>query len=905
MSQGLNFCKVDLHVHTPQSECFLDKSVTPAMIVDQAIKVGMKAIAITDHNSGDAVDGIKTAAKDKGLIVFPGVEINIQPGVHVLALFPEDKTSSNVNDLLQDLGLGTEKRGKNDSVVLRYGINEALSIIKKNGALPVLSHIDDISGAWKELIKTGQTFIQLWELGEFVAVEIVGDQLPEGIGKDPFYRIPAYYWASDSPHPDDPSKHSHLGIGSRYSLMKLPDPITWEGLRLCFQDPTTRIRHQKFSQSFHPIIESINIEGGFLNGFNTEVNSNLNCFIGGRGTGKSCFIETIRYAFDIPPKTDENKKTASNIVEHTFTPGSKITVRVKVDAESEYFITRCAREAPMVYRSGEDHPLDISPMNLLPIQVYGQKEIYEISHDPTFQLKLIDNFIEQDLDDLKSEEERILSDLRENASLILNLDDEIESLILEVSNLGTINEQIKRLEVHDLPAKLTLKNNYDRERELLEQAREKILELRDHINSFLEDNKIVLDGYEDEEIENLPNSDLLQIQKRTITEINDLLVKKFEEIQTEIIEKQGLYQEQITIWESDFEKQNTEYQTLLRKSQENGNGINPDQYINLQRQQRRLQNLSSVLIDKKRTRNRLISSRETLLESLKFSRRAQFELRQQKASELTRVLNNRVRITIWPQGNRNVFQSRLDAIFTGTRTRADALEKIVNTQAATPEREEQGPVPGDGGTRYLVPEIPSYLDQMDLAKAIQVENESSCEDESILLNTYGIASDAMRINISSISSDKLMDLQIIEIPDKPVIELKVGSGQLGYKPLDSLSIGQKCTVLLSLILLENPAPLLIDQPEDDLDNHFIFEQIVTTLRKEKEKRQFLIATHNANIPVSGDAELIMVLEADDQHGFISENGVGSIDSPTIKSHVEHILEGGKDAFLIRKEKYGI
>ena len=88
--------------------------------------------------------------------------------------------------------------------------------------------------------------------------------------------------------------------------------------------------------------------------------------------------------------------------------------------------------------------------------------------------------------------------------------------------------------------------------------------------------------------------------------------------------------------------------------------------------------------------------------------------------------------------------------------------------------------------------------------------------------------------------------------------------------------------MLSLILLENPAPLLIDQPEDDLDNHFIFDQIVTTLRKEKEKRQFLIATHNANIPVSGDAELIMVLEADDQHGYISENGIGSIDSPTIK-----------------------
>jgi hypothetical protein len=95
---------------------------------------------------------------------------------------------------------------------------------------------------------------------------------------------------------------------------------------------------------------------------------------------------------------------------------------------------------------------------------------------------------------------------------------------------------------------------------------------------------------------------------------------------------------------------------------------------------------------------------------------------------------------------------------------------------------------------------------------------------------------------------------------------------------------------------------LFDQPEDDLDNQFIFDQIVETLRSEKEQRQFLIATHNANIPVSGDAELILVLEADESHVAIADGG--SIDRESIKDFVTRILEGGSRAFRIRKEKYG-
>jgi ABC-type cobalamin/Fe3+-siderophores transport system ATPase subunit len=128
-----------------------------------------------------------------------------------------------------------------------------------------------------------------------------------------------------------------------------------------------------------------------------------------------------------------------------------------------------------------------------------------------------------------------------------------------------------------------------------------------------------------------------------------------------------------------------------------------------------------------------------------------------------------------------------------------------------------------------------------------------------------------------------------------------------YRPIERLSVGQKSTAILLLILLESKAPLIIDQPEDDLDNKFIYEDIVTKLRQEKERRQFVVATHNANIPVLGDAELILVMKAETQNGGLRGRveRSGSIDDPDLREAVELVLEGGKQAFELRRLKYGI
>jgi ABC-type dipeptide/oligopeptide/nickel transport system ATPase component len=150
----------------------------------------------------------------------------------------------------------------------------------------------------------------------------------------------------------------------------------------------------------------------------------------------------------------------------------------------------------------------------------------------------------------------------------------------------------------------------------------------------------------------------------------------------------------------------------------------------------------------------------------------------------------------------------------------------------------------------------------------------------------------------------VLELEEIDQQDRILIELNIAhEGEL-FKPLDQLSTGQQCTAILHLLLLENDDPLIMDQPEDNLDNAFIAERIVTQLRGAKTERQFLFATHNANIPVFGDAEWIGIFSSDGSHAQMPAEAQGSIDVPAIRERVAEILEGGREAFSQRKEKYG-
>jgi ABC-type cobalamin/Fe3+-siderophores transport system ATPase subunit len=147
--------------------------------------------------------------------------------------------------------------------------------------------------------------------------------------------------------------------------------------------------------------------------------------------------------------------------------------------------------------------------------------------------------------------------------------------------------------------------------------------------------------------------------------------------------------------------------------------------------------------------------------------------------------------------------------------------------------------------------------------------------------------------------EALLDLEETEWDDLQTIFLN-------DRPINETSPGQRSSALLPLIALSETTPLVIDQPEDNLDKHLIGQVLSRVLARLKEKRQIIVCTHDPNILVGGDAEQVVVLEAmSNRKGQVAQDGHGSIDNANIVATVVDILEGGRDAFENRSKRYGL
>lgn len=153
----------------------------------------------------------------------------------------------------------------------------------------------------------------------------------------------------------------------------------------------------------------------------------------------------------------------------------------------------------------------------------------------------------------------------------------------------------------------------------------------------------------------------------------------------------------------------------------------------------------------------------------------------------------------------------------------------------------------------------------------------------------------------ALSEEARYRLQALRSPDRFVLEYRVRDGE--YRELDRLSGGRRVSLLLSLLLqAQDERPLVIDQPEDQLDHGFLWETVLPALRRLKGRRQVIVATHDANIAVNGDADLVVQLEADADHGRVAV--AGAIEDPAVREAIIETVDGGAKAFELRKAKYG-
>lgn len=284
----------------------------------------------------------------------------------------------------------------------------------------------------------------------------------------------------------------------------------------------------------------------------------------------------------------------------------------------------------------------------------------------------------------------------------------------------------------------------------------------------------------------------------------------------------------------------------------------------------RLERVRNDLKAKERERAQLVEQmqalseeRTRLLQALSELRDQRYELRKQIVEQINAALSPSIRVSLMQYGDSRQYQQLLEEALRGNRL-------------------QQGVV-----ARKIV----AALSPVDLAEIIKQRDAQTLVDKAELNPDQ-----ADKVIAALVGSRALFDLETVELIDRPKIELNDNGT---FKETAELSTGQKCTAILPILLLDSENPLLIDQPEDNLDNRFVFESIVGTIGAIKRRRQLIFVTHNPNIPVLGEADRVFVMDSD---GTTARRvNAGSVDD--CKQNIVTLLEGGADAFRRRGQRY--
>jgi predicted metal-dependent phosphoesterase TrpH/ABC-type lipoprotein export system ATPase subunit len=853
---GAKFYKCDLHIHTPASYDFTDKNITHKDIIKTALAKGLKLIAITDHNTSKWCENLIDTAKGTELCILPGVEITCSDGkknIHLIALFPIDKSES-VQDLLSKININvSEQKNPTADTHSTENVISVLNKIKELGGMAIAPHADSESGITSG--KEGKPRVDIIKHPALMAVETKKESTRKVLnGFDPVYkRKLACIKSSDNSSLD--------GIGSESTFIKL-GTLDFEGLRQAFLDPDSRIKEIEESTGY-PLVIGMNFQGGFLDGHIIHFNKNLNCLIGSRGTGKSTIIELLRYALNnSPDETLENVETQrQDLIRYTLGDGGKITLFIKASDGQIYQIDRAIDDEPKIL-DNKGNQIQVPVNDLFKIEAYSQEEVVEIAKKPSIQLDMIDNHA--DIKDLVIEKETTKKKLKKNAKELSEEISQVEDWSVEVAQLGLINHQLKLLDEIGLKDRLKIQRLWENDKRVIQKIQEEIEKEIERCEEWSSTDLIDVPEINDE----FANPEVINLCRKTLLEAKqkqkDLKTQELNIWQT----TKTNFGESLIEWNKEYTIQKEKYRELLNQLQKEGIQ-EPSNYLKLENQKKELESLSNKIEEKKKSIEKYEMERNELLKNLIQTRKQIFEKRQEVAIEISEKTNNFIQVKIEHEKDREYYETYLIEMLEGSGIRD--TEKNPNKKRI------------------------ASIHPIDLVKLVRNgQVEELARQASVAKNIAEKAINHLK------NKESLFDLVIQELNDSPDIKLKLDDGT--YKSIIKLSPGQKCTAILSIAMLNKDKPLIVDQPEDAIDNSFIKKQIVEGLRAIKNKRQIILATHNANIPVLGDAELITVMSAEEKKGDIV--CCGAIDKQAIKYHVTSLLEGGKEAFIMRLEKYG-
>ena len=857
---GSRWIRADFHLHTRSDREFKytgpDQDFAGSYI--SALKSsGIRAGAITNHNkfNRDEFKSLRKLANKDDIYLLPGIELSIKDGcngIHTLVVFQESWINNQENkDYINDFLAVTFSGQPNYENANARSNDDLLETIRKldkygRDYLLIFAHVEADNGLWGGL--DGGRIQELGKNGLFQQRTAAFQKVRTN---DKRIKVKEWLngWYPVEVEGSDPKQLEEIGRGEK-SFIKI-GAFTFEAVQFALKPGASRLTDDLDAGQAHSWIRSIRFEGGILDGKRVNFSPEINCLIGVRGSGKSAVLETLRYALEMPlPESaaELDFKYKQDLVRFTLGSGGKVVVEAEDAQGRRYEIRRILGERKDIYYDSELRPgINIPLRNPL---FFGQKEL--VKRGEGSERELIERLLGTKLDAIRRE---IAAQREKTLSVLANLDrhKSIEARDQEYLNRKTDTEfRLKLFRQYGVEEQLQRRVGFDSD---VAQAR-RIVDAADtfvrSFSTFLREQEAELAGQP-----HLVSKENAAI----VAEINAIMdrLRKVPAQAAQGLEEAkkflNMLREAFTELEKRRESLKDEFAAIERQLSEqlqakDGVSVRPDDFVKLNAE---LQTTNLALGELAKARTRRNALRDELFKELKRLSDLWHREFQQIEAEVKKLNDSQAALKITPlyKGNKPAILEKLQTQFRGSRLREATLNDALG----------------------------QCTDFIAMYESI----DSICA-------RLGESGETFR----KYFEDNKADLLTWQTPNM---------FQISYhgKELREHSLGQRASALILFILGQRDNDvIIIDQPEDDLDNQTIFEDVIKLIRSLKKNTQFIFATHNANFPVLGDAEQVGACAFAANQANVTS---GSIDNPTIQHAIVSIMEGGREAFARRKEIY--
>lgn len=876
------------------------------------------AVAITDHHDVVMIPYVRKVIKRRrgedssfDLWFFPGMELTANHGKQCIVLFDEDLELEWLKEAQASLGIAAPRTEPHKSQApnptpLPHDFPDLMERLNDHeelkGRFIILPNMSERSK--HTVLRDGehQDFRRMQYVGGYLDnCESVDNYRPRNrrrvSGADPHWSEREIYAIPTS----DSRSETFDQLGKNDCWMKMATPKA-EAIRQAFLAPDSRIQVSTSPETPNMYISAVDIKGSsVLDDVLLNLSAEMNSVIGGRGTGKSTLLEYIAFAvgqsaYDLPSDVPSRDNRSRELIQKTLIePEGTITVTVNQD-EAEFDIVRSKAtnyEAEIIVKKGEQEVATIRRLHqFIPTVIYRQGHLSDVGKEIHAGSELADllpfvdakyrvrehALIEQGAEAKREVHKcliRLLDKWRDESSRD-HVKVELDLVQARVSKLEAELHQLSDSEQKSL-----------KEMECMDQA---IVQVRSMVTEVEEISQQMKNAGKEDNLQLEPTGDVevdqgLQEMHNDYNLLVSVVTKCEAKVKKTMAEVESRMSKSMKSWNSKYEDMQSKRNAILDRAGEQKSVR--DRIRELHDRQLELRGELSVLEVKVGKVVNAENELDAAVSDLRRCRRQRTKHLRKWAREIEAQSGKKLRVLLKVDGDLSEIEESLGALVEGTDSHRKERQRELSRMVA----------------KRGLPRVMNRL-RAEVMSLLRWKRCSESQTEArpqipTLEDILGGAPDVRSALFGDVTEEQVERVLVATGRSEVSLFFQDDERELEF---GQASEGQRAAALLHMLLKQSGGPIIIDQPEDDLDNRVISE-LARELRTAKRRRQLVFASHNANIVVNGSSEAVVYMHTSDE-GKRQVGDVGAIDVKSIRTTITSVMEGGEEAFKDRLRKYG-